>query len=342
MPRSLRDVLRAGQVHGDSQRALPPAVASIGAIEHHNPVDDETATVIRSAAIGDVVDTERDGDCLFHCFYQSLRRSTWLEGYDMYAGVKDVYGMRAAIVRFMRQNPAYFEEAHQGTIRAKVAQHEERPIDSVTWEEALPLYCDIMARPTMWGGEPEMEAGAMLLGVIVHMFVVPQGGGSLRSARLNASFYPLTRMKESRAARKNATKFVFIHQNNHFLYVKPMMPMALRPAAPAPAPALAPAPQSAEERAMLLRNLRAKNQGNPPAIPTLKDLALEREERRKRQAGQTDGGSCSRIPATLTHKQREQVMDDAEYARWVHEMEEQSVKDAELAQSLAFLGYQDI
>ncbi len=190
----------------------------------------------------------------------------------------------------------------------------------------------------MWGGEPEMDAGAILLGVIVHMFVVPNRGGALGTARLNASFYPLTSVKENAEERKKFTKFIFIHQNDHFLFVRPMQPGAPRAAAPPPAPSLS-AGNSIEDRAKLLRELRARNQGGRPADrgdknAELKALARERE-RRAAAGSPNDGGACARAPATLTDDQRSQVEDDAAYALRIQELEAQSVRDAEMAQRLA-------
>ena len=151
----------------------------------------ENPTIIQRKAANEAVDPPRDGDCLFHCFYRCLKNAPWIGDWDMYdEKINSVNDMRHYIVKYMRRNPGVFAGEHEGYIRDAVAGWYKRDIKKLPFKQVMLLYCERMEQPTMWGGMPELDAGAMLLNVIVHQFFVPERDGKLATARLSASFFP--------------------------------------------------------------------------------------------------------------------------------------------------------
>lgn len=308
----------------------------------------ENPTIIQQRAVDEVVDPPRDGDCLFHCFYQCLENAPWIDDWAMYREkINNVNDMRHFIIKYMRRNADLFEADHSGYIRDAVAGWLERDINSLTYEEAMPVYCRRMKQPTMWGGPPELDAGAMLLNVIVHQFFVPFRDGALATARLSTSFYPdpaLSR-EENAAARAPYTKFVFILQNDHYYFALPRVPRALRAGSGSSSGSDGSSSDdgvSAQERVQLLNSLRARNSlrasaaaaRKPKGNAALKALAAEREARaRARAVG--NGGACARKPVTLTDGQREEMEVEDGDAAYARRLAEQERNDAALARELA-------
>lgn len=315
--------------------------AAATATMREDPNIAENPTFIQQRAVDEAVDPPRDGDCLFHCFYQCFENAPWMEDWARYrAKINSVNDMRHFIIKYMRKNPDQFEADHSDYIRNAVARWLERDVDSLTYTEAVPLYCDQMRQPTTWGGMPEMDAGAMLLNVIVHQFFVPYRDGDLATARLSTSFYPdpeLSR-EENAAARVPYTKFVFILKNDHYYFALPRMPRALQVGSGSDGSSSDDGVR-AQERMQLLNDLRAQNASRASARAArkskgnaaLKALAAEREARRNRGYG----GACALKPVTLTDGQREQMEVEDGDAAYARRLAEQELNDAALARELA-------
>ena len=266
----------------------------------------ENPTMIQPRAADEAVDPPRDGDCLFHCFYRSFENAPWIGDWDMYREkINSVNDMRHYIVKYMRRNSELFAAEHEGYIRNAVAGWYKSDIKSLPFKRVMRMYCEWMEQPTMWGGMPELDAGAMLLNVIVHQFFVPEQDGKLATARLSASFFPDPALvgdrKKMKAARAPYTKFVFILQNDHYYFVLPEVPRALQVGSGSDG-------SSSDDGVKLLKDLRRQRIEHHGDKGKVKDNALTREltaAREARAAG--NGGSCARKPVTLTDGQREQM-----------------------------------
>ena len=298
----------------------------------------ENARIIQQRALEEVVDPPKDGDCLFHCFYQCFQNARWMGDWERYnRKINDANDMRKFIVKYMRMNADQFEAGHSDYIRNTAARWLERDVNSLTYEEAMPVYCDQMKQPTVWGGEPELDAGAMLLNVIVNQFFVPHRGGDLSTARLNASFYPEPAIAQegNEAARASLTKFVFILKDDHYYFVLPRVPRALQVGSGSDG-STSDEGAGAQERIRLLNDLRAKNILRASALTArrtkgnadLKQLAAEREAR-------AAGGACAWKHVTLTNKQRKEMEVENGDAAYARQLAEQELNDAALARELA-------
>jgi len=298
----------------------------------------EKPTIIQNAALQTVADPPRDGDCLFHCFYRCFLNAPWIEQWERYrAKIKDANDMRKYIIRYMSMNADLFEAGHSDYIRNAVARWMKRDVNSLTYEEAMPLYCAQMKRPTVWGGEPELDAGAMLLNVIVNQFFVPEYRGELATARLSASFYPDPALvgdkKKMKAARAPYTKFVFILKDEHYYYVLPLVPRALRAESASDSSASDDGRSASPAKpAKLTKPGKSNVSGNVKGNALLKELNAAREAR---AAGGADGDACALKPVTLTAGQRAQMEVEEGDAAYARRLAEQELNDAALARELA-------
>lgn len=304
-------------------------------------IADENARIIQQRALAEVVDPPKDGDCLFHCFYQCLENAPWMAEWAKYnSKIKDVNAMRRFIVKYLRKNADLFEAEHSNYIRNTAARWMERDVNSVTYEEAMPVYCDQMQEPTVWGGEPELDAGAMLLNVIVNQFFVPHPGGDLSTARLSASFYPTPEIAQegNEAVRASLTKFVFILKDGHYYYVLPRVPRALQVGSGSDG-STSDESVSAQGRIRLLQDLRARNMVRDSSRTArrtkgnanLKALAAEREAR----SAARGGDACAWKPVTLTAEQRNEMEAEDGDAAYARRLAEQELNDAAMARELA-------
>ena len=297
----------------------------------------ENARIIEHRALAEVVDPPRDGDCLFHCFYQCFKTAVWTQVWERHnRKIKDANDMRKYIVKYMRRNADLFEADHSNYIRNAVARWMVRDVESLTYEEAMHAYCDQMAQRTMWGGEPELDAGAMLLNVIVKQFFVPHPGGALATARLSTSFYPKPELAQegNEAERASLTKFVFILKDDHYYFVLPRVPRALQLSSGSDG-STSDESAGAQERVRLLNDLRAQNALRASARRTkgnvvLKEMAAEREARAR-----AAGGACAWKNVTLTDKQREEMEVEERDAAYARRLSEQELNDEALARELA-------
>ena len=123
--------------------------AAAATMRHDANIAGENARIIQQRALAEVVDPPKDGDCLFHCFYQCFENAPWMGDWERYRRkINNVNDMRRFIVRYMRRNPDWFEADHSDYIRNTVARLMERDVNSLTYAEAMPLYCDQMKQPT--------------------------------------------------------------------------------------------------------------------------------------------------------------------------------------------------
>ena len=301
----------------------------------------ENARIIQHRALAEVVDPPHDGDCLFHSFYKCFENTPWMEEWaKRRAKINSVNDMRRFIVKYLRKYPGLFEAEHSDYIRNTAARWMERDVNSLTYEEAMPVYCDQMQQPTVWGGEPELDAGAMLLNVIVNQFFVPHRGGDLSTARLSASFYPTPEIAQegNEAARASLTKFVFILKDGHYYFVLPRVPRALQVGSGSDGSA-SDESVSAQGRIRLLHDLRARNMVRDSSRTArrtkgnanLKALAAEREAR----SAARGGDACAWKPVTLTDEQREEMEAEDGDLAYARQLYQQELNDAALARELA-------
>ena len=302
----------------------------------------ENPTMIQPKAANEAQDPPRDGDCLFHCFYRCLKNAPWIGDWEMYdEKINSVYDMRLYIIKYMRNYPEVFVGEHEGYIRDAVAGWFEGDVKKLPFKRVMFMYCERMEQPTMWGGPPELDAGAMLLNVIVHQFFVPFRDGALATARLSASFYPDPALvgdrKKMKAARAPYTKFVFILKNGHYYYVLPLMPQALQAGSGSDG-------SSSDDGVKLLKELRRQRIERHGNKGSVKGNALTREltaAREARAAGgddedeSDDGDACALKPVTLTAGQRAQMEVEESDAAMARRLAEQELNDAALARLYA-------
>lgn len=326
-----------------AQLVLPRAIANsqaVGLAKHKatrtgvmnelDPFNPKESILLAAEKADNWLDTPRDGACLFHALYESYRIADWLPNVGLIESGAD---MRTKICDYIRDNGALFQAQHSTMIRAKAALLLKAPMDAVTYEEALPVYCLMMRRKAEWGGYPEIDAAARMLGVMVHEFRVPGESGARHTALLHATFYPIQSQLDNKAERKQVTKFVLIWRNSHFEYVAPDVPKALQGAVSTPSSS-AEAGVTVRERAEHIKNKRTK----PPASNSssgnnagLKALALARESRRQQQQG---GGECPLPAAELTQEQRDEMA--TEQLIWkMQKEEEDAFADAALAHRMS-------
>lgn len=320
------------------------AVAPTSAMQEHDPFNDPRK--LNLARTGALNDTPRDNSCLFHALAACLRGSPHV---PHSLAVVDAKHMRAAISRFIFQNPTVFQAQHEKTIRAQAARELGRPLDDVPYELAVRTYCDWLLEPTSWGGQPELDAAAVMLGVAVHQFQVPHANGGFETAVLESSYFPLSAMADDRASQTNLTKFVVVWRDNHYWHATPQVPRALQPAASAPsAPSNSEAepPMTARQRADHMNNRRrGASDGRSSSSSSSNQLLAEARRERERRAAdreaakrspaddpardQGDGHACPSRPVALSQAQR-RAIDVAEAAR-------QAARDAYDATISAFL-----
>ena len=300
-----------------------------GVFQEYNPFDPDERTLLAREKANNWLDTPHDGACLFHALYASYRMAYWLPNAGLIVSGAD---MRTKICDYIRDNGALFQAQHSDMIRAKAALRLKKPIDAVTYEEALPVYCLIMRDEKEWGGYPEMDAAAMMLNVIVHEFKVPDLGGQRHTAILHATFYPIQSQLDNKAERKQVTKFVLIWRNNHFEYVAPDVPRALQGAMSTPSSS-AEADVTVRERAQYMMNQRTKPDARKRSLGNdgLYAMALARESRKQQEKG---GGKCPLYKATLTQEQRDEMATQV-LIRQLQKEEEDTTSDAELARLLS-------
>ena len=164
-----------------------------------NPFDPKEYTLLTAEKAANWKDTPHDGACLFHALYQSYRIAHWLPNAGLIESGAD---MRTKICEYIRDNGALFQAQHSAMIRAKAAVLLKTPMEAVTYEEALPVYCRMMRREAEWGGYPEIDAAARMLNVMVHEFRVPGESGARHTALLHATFYPIQSQLDNKAERK--------------------------------------------------------------------------------------------------------------------------------------------
>lgn len=317
-----------------------------GVVQEFNPFDPAERRTLSAEKADNWEDTPRDGACLFHALYESYRIASWLPNAGLIESGPD---MRSLICDYIRDNGARFE-AHSASIRAKAMEVLGiTRMAEMTYEDALPVYCQVMRTYDEWGGHPEIDAAAMMLNVMVHEFVVPEQGGERDTALLHATFYPMQSQLDNKRERKQVTKFVLILRDSHFEYVAPEMPKTLQAAVSTPSSS-AEAGVTVRERAQHIKNNRTKGQASKTSSDKndmLKAMALARESRIKKQKG---GGKCTLKAVELTQEQRnematiqliqkmQQEEEDAALARKMQWEDEEDVNaDAELGLRMSSL-----
>ena len=116
-----------------------------------NPFDPKEYTLLTAEKAANWKDTPHDGACLFHALYQSYRIAHWLPNAGLIESGAD---MRTKICEYIRDNGALFQAQHSAMIRAKAAVLLKTPMEAVTYEESLPVYCKMMRGVAEWGGYP--------------------------------------------------------------------------------------------------------------------------------------------------------------------------------------------
>jgi hypothetical protein len=298
--------------------------------------------IIPGKLLTDIIEVARDHACLFSCLLECWTRATWLTKHRHWVPITTAQEMRNAICDYMEQNTERFAE-HQCDIRTFLKKKTKpyNPWDGsgVTDEEAIHQYTAFMRDSKEWGGYPEMDAAAMLLGVVVHVFTVDEHDDPYRLARLSASFFPLDSMLENEDLVRRETKFVLINRCSHFSCVIPQAPKALRDTLDA---RLASGgggggggggqrPLTHEDIQDFLKNRKAKAPAQPVRDNSkLNALAKEREMRAANPKSKR-----SAIGLTDAQKKERVERSDRELAQLLAQLERQSVTDGLLARSLA-------
>ena len=155
-----------------------------GVMKEYDPFKEEEYRLLDAEKANNYLETPRDGACLFHALYKSYRLAFWLPNAGLIESGAD---MRAKICDYLRANGDLFQVQHSDMIRAKAAVVLKMPVGAVTYEEALPVYCEMMRGKAEWGGYPEMDAAARMLNVMVHEFKVPGESEARHTALLHAT-----------------------------------------------------------------------------------------------------------------------------------------------------------
>lgn len=299
-----------------------------GVMKEYNPHKDEEYRLLDAEKADNYRETPRDGACLFHALYESYRLAFWLPNAGLIESGAD---MRAKICDYIHANGDLFQVQHSNMIRAKAAVVLRMSVQDVTYEDALPVYCEMMRGKAEWGGEPEMDAAARMLNVMVHVFKVPGESEARHTALLHATFYPIQSQLENKAETKQSTKFVLIWRNSHYEYVAPDVPKALAGAVSMPSSSAGES-VTVRERADYLKHRRRGSAGGGSSGSNndlLKAMALARESRSRQQK---EGGKCPLQKAELTQEQRDE-MATMELIKKIQQEEE----DAALAERMSKL-----
>tara|TARA_B100000780_G_scaffold275345_1_gene241799 strand:- start:211 stop:1209 length:999 start_codon:yes stop_codon:yes gene_type:complete len=297
-----------------------------GVVREYNPFNPEEYHLLAAEKADRWQPTPRDGACLFHALYESYRVAFWLPNAGL---INSGAEMRTKICDFLRANGDLFQVQHSNTIRAKAAVLLKMPVHAVTYEEALPVYCQRMRGVAEWGGYPEMDAAARMLNVMVHEFRVPGENEARHTALLHATFYPIQSQLDNKAERKEVTKFVLIWRDSHYEYVAPDVPKALVSALSSSADVSV----TVHDRAEYLKNRRRGGAGSSSSGSgnngLLKAMALARESRSQQQ--QEGGGKCPLPEAQqLSQEQRDEMATMELIQKW-----QQEEADAALAQRMS-------
>ena len=251
-------------------------------------------------------DVPPDGSCLFHSLQRSLNSAKWLPNSTYIQTARD---MRVAIATYLLNHPEKFQEQHEPDIVARAAQIRRLDAKQLSYEQAMPIYYEWLMDDDTWGGYPEMDAAATMLGVVVHNFVVPSNGRGHQDAVLAASFFPSEVHMQDAASSRELTKFLMLWEEGHFSYARPLEPGELQRNVPAE--------QTASERAAGIRILKQKpgdkkaNANGSDYSQSNRTLKDAHESAKAREKAQSDArevqDACRRGPVELTREQKGQV-----------------------------------
>lgn len=305
--------------------------ARTGVMKEYDMLSPEGYILLAAEKADNWQDTLRDGACLFHALYESYRIANWLPNAGLIESGAD---MRTKICDYIGTNGDLFQLQHSDDIRAKAAGILKMPVQAVTYEEALPVYCAMMRGKAEWGGYPEMDAAARMLDVMVHEFRVSGESEARHTALLHATFYPIQSQMDNKAEQKGITKFVLIWRNNHYEYVAPDVPKALKGAESTPSSS-AEAGVTVRERADFIKKHRLRgsagagssSNGNNALLNAAHLAALSRKQQ------QQEGGNCPLLEAQLTQEQREEMAKDMATKELIRKMVQEDA-DAAMARRL--------
>ena len=283
-----------------------------GYYKHYSRVDNPTQ--FPKFLLTRTNEVAKDHACLFSCIFKCWESAHWLHPNGLSTLINSAHDMRLAICNYIRNNPEIFS-IHtdvEDLLREKKIEWDGSA------EDAVSKYSIQMENRTQWGGYPEIDAAALLLGVVVRLFVAPESSNDERkyeSAVLAASFFPRFDMLENEESVKSKTKFVLMHQNSHFTYATPQQPKDL--AVTQTGGGSGRAPLTAEE-INLYRNRQNAKKIVPRFVVQNSDLLSLRQEREKRVANQklqrpaidTDEEMAKRLQSE-EHQKLEQMLTDS-------------------------------
>lgn len=186
--------------------------------------DSDNPRPLNTQKIDDPIWVEPDGACLFHALKACCDQAKpWLDSSTFYANAQE---MRLAVCAYIQNRQQDFR-IHEDTFKELLSRHStlnEGEGQNLTYSDMVGNYVRVMRRPDMWGGYPEIDAAAMMLGVIISVFIVPPNEDTFSSAVLAARFFPTEMALKDQNARLEVPKFVLIVKGGHYWYVPPRPP----------------------------------------------------------------------------------------------------------------------